>query len=184
MGLRVQVLTIVMSCCGIAILATEASAQAGPPMAASTGYVVDVALGAEGQMAGQVLDAQGGIVPGAVVSIRFGEAEIARCVTDAKGRYAVKNLRGGLHHVVCGDVEAVFRLWSPEAAPPRARSVAMLISQSRVVRGQFVEGLNLVNGTALGLGLGGLVIALDNSSDIDDLKKNYSGGAAAAPGPT
>lgn len=175
---RISVVTMIIGCCATLFAQAPVSAQIAQATAKPTGPVVDVALGVAGRLTGQVLDAQGDVVPRAVVSIRFGDAEIARCVSDERGRYAVTNLRGGLHHIVCNGGETVFRLWSPQTAPPSALTIGMVVSQRRVVRGQVIDGLNLVNGAALGLGTAGLVVAVSNSGEIDDLKDDYKAASA------
>lgn len=119
--------------------------------------VVDVALSTGGTFTGQVVDAQGLGLAGATVSIRKGDREVARTTADKHGKFAVKNLRGGLYHVVAGQGEASYRLWAPNTAPPSARTKTLIVSGNSKIRGQW-GGLDAVDYVALGLGTAGTVL--------------------------
>ncbi len=119
--------------------------------------VVDVALSTGGTFTGQVVDAQGLGLAGATVSIRKGDREVAHTTTDKHGKFAVKNLRGGLYHVVAGQGEASYRLWAPNTAPPSARTKTLIVSNNSKVRGQF-GGMDFVSYAALGLGATGTAL--------------------------
>jgi hypothetical protein len=141
--------------------------------------VFDVSLTPGGTFTGHVVDSQGIGVEGAVVSIRQGNREIVRTVTNRNGTFVAKNLRGGMYQVVAGRGEGLYRLWATNTAPPSAQSQALIVSSRQVVRGQF-PGLPPVamNGAALGLGAGGAVAgavgitkAIDAQDDVDAAQK-------------
>src|SRR3990172_2879606 len=60
--------------------------------------VVDVTLASGGVVTGQVVNAQGLGLDGAVVSIRQGNREVAQVVTDKNGNFTAENMRGGVYH--------------------------------------------------------------------------------------
>ncbi len=160
-----------LACCGI--LGGSAMAEA-PKTAKKTSAVAisDVALGQGGQLVGQLVDKQGRGVEGAVVSVKFGNKEVAKTVTNAKGQYAVKGLRGGVHQVVAGRQVQVFRFWSAQTAPPAAKTAALsVLGSNGVVRGQL-EGLGGISGTVGAVaGITGAVlsgVSASNSSDAED----------------
>jgi hypothetical protein len=126
---------------------------------AQTPQIFDVALTAGGTLTGKVLDVQGIAVEGAVVSIRRGRGEVARTVTNKNGTFVVQNLRGGLYQVVAGRSQGLFRFWAPNTAPPSARSQALIVATSQVLRGQAgMVGPDLADATAIILGATGAVL--------------------------
>ncbi len=131
--------------------------QAKPQQTVQAPRIVDVALGAGGTVTGRVIDDQGIGIANAVVSIRQGDQEIAKTLTDKNGLYVVNNLRGGVYDVVAAGGRGVFRFWAPETAPPSGRDVAIVVSGSAVVRGQLGWGLG---GSWMGDGvLAGIIAA-------------------------
>ncbi len=74
-----------------------------------------------------------------VAALRDGEV-VAEARSDAGGRFALSNLRGGRYAIVVarpGRVESNhFRVWTPGAAPPKASAVARLIPGGGIARGQ------------------------------------------------
>lgn len=91
----------------------------------------DVALAGSGLLKGQVVNSQGKPVAGAPVVISFAGTVVARTKADANGVYAIKGLRGGVHHVN----GTVARLWTNGTAPRTAKH-SLLSVQGNVVRGQ------------------------------------------------
>ena len=100
----------------------------------------DVALRHGGLLVGQVVDQQGAVKPGAVVSVQYADYEVARTTTDANGVFAAQGLRGGQYQLVTEDGISVCRLWAPDTAPPAARPAALVVSGNNVVRGQWGGG--------------------------------------------
>jgi hypothetical protein len=169
---------VVLTCLCMLSQAPLLAAGLGVDEASATGAsleIADIALADGGVLTGQVLDKEGSAVTNAVVSVRYRGHEVARAVTDQRGFYTVSSLRGGVHQVVCGTSETLCRLWSPATAPPRAETCAMTVTGGEVVRGNIVDGFNVVSATALGIGIGAMVVAIDNNSGISDIKERLSG---------
>ena len=140
------------------LMAAGSQKKVEKSQAKKAAHAVDVALSAGGTFVGTVVDANGLGLEGAAVSIRQGNREVARTATDKNGRFAVKNLRGGLYHVVAGRGEAAYRFWAPNTAPPSARTNALIVSSDRVIRAQWGGGLDTVDYISLGLGATGAIL--------------------------
>lgn len=171
-----------LACCGI----LGGSAMADAPKAGQKSNAVavsDVALGQGGTLVGQLVDKQGRAVEGAVVSVKFGNREIAKTVTNGKGLYRVKGLRGGVHQVVAGRQAQVFRFWSAQTAPPSAKAGAMtVLGDQGVVRGQLLDGG--ISGTVTaGAAITAAIlsgVSASNSSDAEDNSEAAKSAAEAA----
>jgi hypothetical protein len=105
-----------------------------------TALPIDVALRPGGVLIGQVVDRQGAVQPGKVVSVQFADYEVVRTTTDANGVFAAQGLRGGQYQVVTDDGISLCRLWAPNTAPPAARPAALVVAGTDVVRGQWGGG--------------------------------------------
>ena len=131
-------------------------------MSAKVATISDVALDQKGELVGQLVDKQGRGVAGAAISVKYGTREIARTVTNARGLYRIRGLRGGVHQVVAGQQVNVFRFWNAQAAPPSAKNSALtVVGASNVVRGQFgalggATGVVTAAGAVTGATFGGL----------------------------
>jgi len=133
---------------------------------------VDVALGPGGTFSGQVVNAQGIGIDGAVVSVRQLDKVVAQTVSDREGRFTLTNLRGGTYEVVAGHGQQVSRFWAPETAPPAARSSLVLVSDEQVTRGQFFDGFGgspLLTLGVGGLAVGSLVLGIINHNKLDHI---------------
>lgn len=148
-----------LSCCGM-LLSPVATAATMPVVAkAAVQAPRDVSLhqGAPQQgniLVGQMLDAQGTAIAGATVSVRTSGKEVARVLTDQSGKFQVAGLKGGVHQIATAGQQDVYRLWSPQTAPPAAQQGLMLVSNTDLVRGQCGCGTP-VCGSACGGGGGG-----------------------------
>jgi hypothetical protein len=98
--------------------------------------IPDVTLAA-GVFSGRVIDHAMNPLEGAEVVIKQGKNEVARTVTDKKGVFAVKNLKGGVYQVTSGNTDGVFRVWTEKTAPPVAKGQALLVMGENGARGQF-----------------------------------------------
>jgi hypothetical protein len=130
----------------------SALVPAAGPVAASRGgalkqgplrVVRDVALRPGGVFEGEVLaarDPAGGEVAGLPLSLFEGRQTVARTSTDARGRFAFRDLSGGLYRMVVetpdGPHSRFFRLWSFGTAPPQARDRADVLMGRPLARGQ------------------------------------------------
>ncbi|MEZ6060288.1 MAG: hypothetical protein R3C19_08010 [Planctomycetaceae bacterium] len=140
--------------------ADEASADPKP-------VVRDVQLKADGLLQMKIVDGQGVAQANQPVQVRFADKTVAKAVTDESGDVRFRGLRPGLHVVAAPHGAAAFRFWNEEQAPPSALKNPAIVSDSEVVRGQM-GGAGL--GTLLGVGLGiaGIVLAIDAKDTADD----------------
>ena len=100
--------------------------------------IVDLAL-SNGATTGIVVDDQGSPVKGAKVEVKYQGKSIAKVVSNDKGEFQVRKLRGGIHTIHSGGGVAVARLWSAATAPPAAKARLTVVSQARLIRGQCGE---------------------------------------------
>lgn len=89
--------------------------------------VFDVALNANHQLAGQVLDEQGHPVSGAIVGVLDASGVWTSTVADEEGAFAADVARGGVYQLSLGDDITVCRVWS-EAGPPTALDRVLLVT--------------------------------------------------------
>ena len=127
---NIQTILAAIACVGIVC---PPRAQAAEPMS----NVRDVALRPGGVLVGQVLNPQGAIQAGSIVSIWQNDREIVSTKTDANGIFAAQGLRGGQYQIVTSDSHSLCRLWAPDTAPPAAANTALVVSGQEIVRGQW-----------------------------------------------
>ena len=103
--------------------------------------VEDVVIGPDGLVRGRV--AAGPATKGAQpLRVRFvlGRRTVAVTATDPEGRFAARNLSGGLYRVVVEGPDRsnwrYCRLWPATIAPPCARALVTLPAGEPIVRGQ------------------------------------------------
>jgi hypothetical protein len=164
----------------VGFLLPQTGAQAGkliptPRSVAAIPGILDVEMSATGTVTGQMIDSKGKPVDGAVVVFRQGKRDVTKAVTDSKGVFVARDLRGGVYRVISQQGQSVYRLWTPKTAPPIAKSRMVLTQRRSLVRGQdafvppapislFQIGLVGVSGLSLGL-------AIDSQNQVDDLEK-------------
>ncbi|MEQ9408812.1 MAG: carboxypeptidase-like regulatory domain-containing protein [Fuerstiella sp.] len=122
----------------LAVLGMAYPAHAGnttvtPPARTS---VTDVALTAQGDLAGQVIRTDGRPAAGVPVQILHQQQVVAEVQTDSAGRYTVRGLRNGIHLVKSVNSQTVCRFWPAASAPPAARQALLLTADDTIVRGQ------------------------------------------------
>jgi len=148
----------------------------------------NVELDANGRVFGQFLDHSGKPIAGKEVVIRT-KANSAKCVTDAKGRFAITSKTGGNCAIVIDENAYACRLWTSKTAPPKSLTSFSIVPQDNaVVRGQGYDSCGegcddgrggrcgrvggVSKGQLLGLGLlAGAVVAIvlvANNDDDDD----------------
>ncbi|MEZ6131456.1 MAG: carboxypeptidase-like regulatory domain-containing protein [Planctomycetaceae bacterium] len=120
----------------MAMACTVLPVQAADP-ATHPGNVTDVALAAQGDLTGTIVNEQGQPLADMPVQIVHDRKVVAMVKSDATGRYSVKGLRGGLHMVRTVNNQTLCRFWNAGAAPPAASRSLTLTSSSTVVRGQY-----------------------------------------------
>jgi hypothetical protein len=155
-------------------------AQPLPGAAEPAIRVVDVALGANGSMRGQLLDRQGQQLPVSQIQITNGH-QTWNTYTSEEGYFRLEGLVGSTYQLqVAGQVHIV-RAWAEGTAPPHALEAILIVHDDRVVLGQHCS--TPVCGTCISdakyplanpLIFGGLVaaaiaipVAIHNSDDDD-----------------
>jgi hypothetical protein len=92
--------------------------------------VSDVALADGGLLQGKVVNPQTGVgAANLPVTLRMQDQIVATTTTDVAGRFAVQRLRGGVHQIIAGENQAIYRFWSPGTAPPSAQATAVVYMQ-------------------------------------------------------
>ncbi len=167
---------------GIAVPVATAADRAEPARPAATTStarpaIVDVALDAQGNLSGKVLNAQGKAVDGASVIVRQGTREVARAETSAAGEFQVAGLRGGVYQIGTDKQAGTFRVWTKKAAPPSARETALVVSkpQGQVVRGQVLGG----GEPGVVVGTTGVVMANNANNNAEDAQDDADAANAA-----
>ena len=139
--------------------------------------VVDVALGENGTLTGQVVDSQGIGLDGVVVSMTQGQDEVATSVTNKEGVFVVKDLRGGVYQIVAGQAVGSFRLWAANTAPPSARAKAVLVSSDQFVRGQGIlpfGGVDAITAVIVAGVITTVTLSIINHNDIQQIEDDVN----------
>ncbi|RLS79275.1 MAG: carboxypeptidase regulatory-like domain-containing protein [Planctomycetota bacterium] len=144
---------------------------------------LDVRLGQGGTFTGRAVDHNGNPIQGAKVVLRQGKRDVGHCETDENGRFAVANLKSGVHLVSSGATEGIYRLWSEKTAPPAAKTQGVLVLGENGARGQYGcccdDGSDMLLCAGLlvaGVAVAALVIAIiaNNKSDDDPAPAPHS----------
>ena len=125
-----------LSLAAVVGIVLPAQINAAEPAAAAAPLAIDVALDAEGSLAGMVVGTHGQPAAGAPVSLSAAGVGPIRVVTDDEGRFRVTGLRGGIYQIAAGERAVAFRVWTPAAAPPGAQRRVMLVIDGGTARGQ------------------------------------------------
>lgn len=107
-----------------------------PAVGAPQSLPSDIALQADGKLAGQLMDAQGNALPNVTVELAAADGRVAMAQTDQQGRFHFIALQGGVYTVSAFGRSSAYRLWAPHTAPPTAIESLLLVRQEEVVRGQ------------------------------------------------
>ncbi len=129
----------------------------------------DIALAKGGVLQGKVVDQQAAAQAGEAVRVLQNGEVVATAKTDAQGRFAINGLRTGVHQIETSATKSVYRLWTPETAPPAARNSVLLVDGGDVVLGQSGGGIlgALANPWVLG-GIVAAAIAIPLALDDDN----------------
>lgn len=147
----------------LAIVGMAVPVQAADAPAKRT--IQDVQLTKDNLLLGVVIGSAGQPKTNAMVQISHGKQVVATIKTDAKGRYAVRGLRAGVHTVKTAQSQATCRFWTADSAPPTAKKALITANNEFVVRGQSGGG---IGGVILPLAFFGAVAAVTIVSTTDD----------------
>ena len=155
---------------GAALVLPGLPVNAAPAAAQQVRQGTDVVLSG-GQLTGQLLDANGKAIEGAVVALSKDGKVIGRTVTKADGSYSLTGLKAGAYNLSIGKTQMPVRLWNKESAPVAAKT--QLNASEVIVRGQdgSIDTTTLVVG---GLAVGGLTVGVIALNDDDKSSKPAS----------
>lgn len=149
------------------LLAAQTARKTQPKIA----KLSDVALDARGVFNGTIVNANGVRMANSEVTILQGKKTIDRVRTDAKGRFKVYKLRGGVYQIKAGKNVAAVRVWSHRTAPPKALPQALLVTGIRTARGQGnIPLVEVENALLLAFGVTTVALSAINMHEIDDLQ--------------
>lgn len=117
-----------------------------------------VEISRDGQVTGQYLTPEGVPLAGKTLIVRTGTDE-QKIVTDAAGRFVIRNAKTGRCIITAGEYVFACRLWDYGTAPEKAlRSIAVVNGKDAVVRGNPIrntvarlQSLSTTQQIALGL---------------------------------
>ena len=142
--------------------------------AAESSHMIDVALGPNGSLAGQLVDDAGNGVSGMTIEITGAgdQAPVARTVTDNSGRFRLAGLHGGVYKVASADAEQLTRLWANNTAPPAAGAEMLMVAGSSTVRSQGMFGSmgSLANLGLVGVSVTSVTLAAVTMNEISNLQ--------------
>ncbi len=102
--------------------------------------VSDVILADDGTMKGHVLNRSGQAVSATEVRVSRGKHVLASTMTDGKGGFTVRGLKGGVYRISVPSGGRVVRLWMPGTAPPSATETVTVVAPEPTVLGQYQPG--------------------------------------------
>jgi hypothetical protein len=109
-------------------------ASAEPPL------ISDIALSNNGTLRGKVVDANNQPRANAELTVWHEKRPVGKIRSNQKGEFAFSGLRGGVHRVTTEKAAFTCRFWSPNTAPPSAKS-AILLVDNPLVTAEQVEGV-------------------------------------------
>lgn len=136
-GTRLRRVVIVLAAVGFCMPRTVVEAATTKTRGS---VITDVRLQNNNALVGQVVTPSSIPVVGVDVSLHGKSQRLAACKTDANGCFAFSGLQAGVYRVITPNGEGVYRVWAGRAAPPAAKSGALIVTQTRTVRGQHPAG--------------------------------------------
>ena len=130
---------LALACCGLIVPTTVL--YAAPPQRASSVeraalQVVDVQLGADGLLRGQLVNAQAMPIAAADVTLVQNGRPLAMAKTDEHGGFGFQGVRGGTYLLSSAGTHRICRIWMHRTAPPHAVAGVLLNAGDPIVRGQ------------------------------------------------
>jgi hypothetical protein len=98
-------------------------------------HVVDVALGTNGSLRGQLLDRQGQQLPVSKIQITNGH-QTWNTYTSEEGYFRLEGLVGSTYQLQAAGQVHIVRAWAEGTAPPHALKALLIVHDNRVVLGQ------------------------------------------------
>jgi hypothetical protein len=96
----------------------------------------DVVLDDQGLLHGTLTNAQGHPQAATELVIRRGGNLLTTIKSQTDGRFVVRDLRPGLYEINTDRSYGLFRVWTPQSAPPVAQPAALIVQRTSVIRAQ------------------------------------------------
>ena len=126
------------------------------------------------RLEGRFVDSQGKAIDAAPVMVVHKGKEVARTMTDADGRFVIKNLRTGDHAICSAQYVQQARLWTEKNAPPSSKTESVIVAKEGVVRGQdgccLGMGPDFLTLGIVALGVGAIVLGAITLKKVNDLE--------------
>ena len=142
----------------LSLVAVSHTAQAAKKKVNKT---TDIALTSKGTLQGMVVNRNNRGQANAVVQVINAKGVVTKVKADKRGRFQTKLAKGGSYVLKTKHGAVAVRVWKHKLAPRKANKGILLVSDSKVVRGQHLNGFlhdNLVPIAGLS-GFGGVVFA-------------------------
>lgn len=127
---------VLLSCAGLLVPHRPATADDDlRPAAGRQPLIHDVRLSDSGTLSGHLVDTSARPIAAELVLSREGRI-VAQCRSDDQGRFAFRNVGGGLCRITIGQSAVACRAWTRAAAPPVAKDHLLIVGGGEAVRGQ------------------------------------------------
>ncbi|MBP62417.1 MAG: hypothetical protein CMJ62_12930 [Planctomycetaceae bacterium] len=143
--------------------------SAAPPndrAATPQASVLDVELGADHSLSGQLYGSEGQTKAGVLVRVVANRGSETK--TDSEGRFRLTNVQAGVIRLAAEDADIAVRCWTHGTAPPTASKRVLLTPNQQIQRGQRPIADFLSGPVLIGLVIAAAIaipIAIHNSRD-------------------
>jgi hypothetical protein len=131
-GLQSMALVAIVA---LAAAGTTRCAVAGETTAQPT-RVIDVKLGAENTLRGQISDVSGQAIENAPLALLQNGKLAATATADAQGHFQFSEIGTGVYVVATPGTATVCRAWTANSAPPIASPQVLIVADGKIVRAQ------------------------------------------------
>ena len=126
-------------------------------MQATSPQTIDIELGQNGLLRGQLVDPQGQVQAAVPVTVDSQDGRTITTRTDRNGYFTITGMRGGVCIVTVDGSQTLCRAWVSGTAPPAAQSALLLTSQQLTTRAQKTFGKVDTGLLIFGAGLFGIL---------------------------
>ncbi len=134
---KTRITLAALSCLGMLsgpVPAIELEFDASPGLFPAT--ILDVKLDERNALHGEVRDAAGTIESNTEVQLRLDGVSLQRTHTNRWGRFVFPGLKGGMYQILTPATSITCRVWTANAAPPKAQAAILVASNTGLSRGQ------------------------------------------------
>ncbi|MDG2380264.1 MAG: carboxypeptidase-like regulatory domain-containing protein [Pirellulaceae bacterium] len=153
-------LLVILSCLSLVSSGVPA-VHAATPAAPQANVSQDVRLDSQGRLRGQLVDRQGKPLPNSLVILQARGKQLSQVQTNHQGDFSFDGLRGGIYQVAGADAGGIYRVWTPNSAPPACKDAVLLVSGD-ALRGQNRCRPNRQMGIGAGHYNGAIMRSLNN----------------------